>query len=173
MSGDTSGPVGQNVGFKFSGDEVAQERRRELRAAQMSAKSVRDGRPSKVPQLTPAPLARTSPSSAERPGEKCWPGFEQNSKYEHRKACYDSSAPIPELAHWQERQRQVGAEVLHFVVDVQTTDRHQYGRGGGQHREPMTTQQISTAQTASSAVWLLGSRSILSFIGAYRIPMIQ
>jgi hypothetical protein len=33
----------------------------------------RSGRPSKAPQLTPAPLARTSPSSTARPGEKCWP----------------------------------------------------------------------------------------------------
>src|ERR1035441_3410340 len=33
----------------------------------------RIGRPSRTPQLTPAPLAITSPRSTERPGEKCWP----------------------------------------------------------------------------------------------------
>ena len=48
-------------------------RRRELRAAQRMAISARIGRPSRVPQLTPAPLAITSPSSTARPGEKCWP----------------------------------------------------------------------------------------------------
>src|ERR1019366_9432660 len=37
------------------------------------ATSVRIGRPSRVPQLTPAPLARTFPSSTARPGEKCYP----------------------------------------------------------------------------------------------------
>src|ERR1039458_8151319 len=35
--------------------------------------SVRSGRPNSTPQLTPAPLAMTSPSSTARPGEKCWP----------------------------------------------------------------------------------------------------
>ena len=48
-------------------------RRRELRAAQRMAIRARIGRPSRAPQLTPAPLARTSPSSTARPGEKCWP----------------------------------------------------------------------------------------------------
>jgi len=37
------------------------------------ARQARMGRPRSVPQLTPAPLARTSPSSTARPGEKCWP----------------------------------------------------------------------------------------------------
>ena len=43
----------------------------ELRAAQRRAIAARIGRPSRAPQLTPAPLARTSPSSTARPGEKC------------------------------------------------------------------------------------------------------
>ena len=43
-------------------------RRKELRAAQTTANSVRIGKPSKVPQLTPAPFATTSPSSTVRPG---------------------------------------------------------------------------------------------------------
>src|ERR1039458_1256975 len=55
-------------------------RRRELRAAQRMATSVRIGRPSRAPQLTPAPLAITSPSSTARPGEKCWPASMRRSE---------------------------------------------------------------------------------------------
>jgi hypothetical protein len=63
-------------------------------------------------------------------GREMLAGFEENSENEHRKTHYDSSAFIPESDHWQGRQRQVGAEVLHFVVDVQAADGGHYGRRG-------------------------------------------
>src|ERR1035437_1843195 len=64
-------PDGSQRGFQIAGE--AKPRGRELRAAQRTAIRVRISRPSRAPQLTPAPLARTSPSSTARPGEKCWP----------------------------------------------------------------------------------------------------
>jgi hypothetical protein len=70
--GHTSGPVGHTEGkSSWWEDRAAQEGITELRAAQMSAKSVRKGKPSRAPQLTPTPFAITSPSSTVRPGEKC------------------------------------------------------------------------------------------------------
>jgi transposase InsO family protein len=50
-------------------NEEAQEGITELRAAQMSAKSMRSGKANSTPQLTPAPFAITSPNSTARPGE--------------------------------------------------------------------------------------------------------
>jgi hypothetical protein len=59
-------------------------------------------------------------------------GFEKNSENEHRKTGHNSTRPTPESDHRQRRQDQIGSEVLHFVVDVRTTDRNDHGRGGGQ-----------------------------------------
>ena len=59
----------------LSGEEAAQEGSARGREGEnyRIAMQARIGRPSKVPQLTPAPLAITSPNSTARPGEKCWP----------------------------------------------------------------------------------------------------
>src|ERR1039458_4930424 len=67
-------------------------------------------------------------------GREVLTAFQKNSQYEHREPRHNSSAPIPKSDHGQGRQRQVGAEVLHFVVDVQAADRHHQGRRGGRQR---------------------------------------
>jgi hypothetical protein len=97
--------------------------------AQRMAISVRIGRPRRAPQVTPRTSPRTSPSSTAR-REEMLAGFEQNSENERRKACHNSTPPIPEADHRQQRQRQVGAEVLRLVVDVQATDGHHQERCG-------------------------------------------
>jgi len=91
--------------------------------------------------------SRPGPGAA---GREVLAAFEESSEYKHGKACYDSPAYIPESDHRQESQRQVSAEMLQFVPDVEAADRDHEGRRGG----PMTTQQISAAHTTSTAARL-------------------
>ena len=51
---------------------------------------------------------------------------------EHREAGHNSSPPVPKSDNREKRQRQVGTEVHHLIVDVQTTDVHHDWRGCGQ-----------------------------------------
>jgi hypothetical protein len=58
------------TGQETVGALEATPHRRKLRAAQRMVISARMGRPHRVPQLTPTPLAITSPSSTARPSGK-------------------------------------------------------------------------------------------------------
>jgi hypothetical protein len=56
---------------------------------------VRNGGPSAVPQLTPAPLAGTSPNCSSRPGERCWQAFRRTPRANMTRPRTYLSAPIP------------------------------------------------------------------------------
>ena len=59
----------------------------------------RIGGPSRVPQLTPAPLATTSPSFHGAAGHELLAGLHEYSGDEDGKIGYDSSAFLPESDH--------------------------------------------------------------------------
>ena len=54
------------------------------------------------------------------------------SQKKHREARPKPSPAVLESDHRQKGERQVGAEVHHLVVDVQTADVHHHRRGSGQ-----------------------------------------
>ena len=55
----------------------------------------------------------------------------EDAQEEHREAGAKAVAAVLASDHWQKRQRQVGTEVHHLVVDVQTADAHHQRRGSG------------------------------------------
>ncbi len=101
MIRDTSGPTGHNVGFRLPV-------RRGEAAREGIARGSKDGDQcaDRQAQQCAATDARAVGNhvaefhSAAR--REVLTGFEESSEDEHRKACYDSSASIPESDHRQE-----------------------------------------------------------------------
>jgi hypothetical protein len=60
--------------------------------------------------------------------------FEEKFQEKHREANQDAGAALAECQEGKCGKGQVGAEVLQFVVDVETADTDHYGRCGGQKR---------------------------------------
>jgi hypothetical protein len=71
--------------------------RRDPPGAALLCWQARNGRPSRAPQLTPAPLAITSPSSTARPGEKCWPASRRAPRTITSKGLPGFPAVFPEI----------------------------------------------------------------------------
>src|ERR1035441_10666795 len=147
-SGHTSGTAGHD-GFPIV--RGMRPRWRELRAAQKMATSVRIGRPSKAPQLTPAPLARTSPSSTARPGEKCWPASMRIPSTN-----IERPATIPgRRSRNPITGRNDSARLAQKCITLSLTCKRPMSTITGEaagSREPMTTQHISAAHRSSIRV---------------------
>ena len=130
------------------------------------AMQARIGRPRRVPQLTPNAVGNHVAEFHGAAGREVLAAFEESSDDKHRKADYDSTPPITESDHpagmTPSGKQPKCCSLSQMSRRLIATMR---GDAAGA-REPMTTQQISTAQRARSRVRLFGSRCMLSFTGA-------
>ena len=116
------------------------------------AMQARIGRPRRVPQLTPNAVGNDVSEFHGAAGREVLAAFEESSEDKHRKADYDSTPPITESDHpagmTPSGKQPKCCSLSQMSRRLIATMR---GDAAGA-REPMTTQQISTAQRTGSRV---------------------